>query len=35
MKFDHLGAEVKHAGNDMVAGMGDVNYKHVIPGAQK
>ena len=35
MKFDALGAEVKHAGNDGVAGRGDTAYQHIIPGAQK
>jgi len=34
-KFDALGREIKHAGNDGVAGRGDTAYKFAIPGAQK
>jgi hypothetical protein len=34
-KFDHFGREVKHAGNDGIAGRGDTTYVHTIPGAQK
>ena len=33
-KFDHLGREVKHAGNDGIEGGGDTGYKFRIPGAQ-
>lgn len=34
-KFDALGREVAHAGNDGIAGRGDTGYKFAIPGAQK
>jgi len=34
-KFDSLGREVAHAGNDGIAGRGDTGYKFAIPGAQK
>ena len=34
-KFDSQGNEVKHAGNDGIAGGGNTAYVHTIPGAQK
>ena len=34
-KFDSQGLEVKHAGNDGIAGGGNTSYVHTIPGAQK
>ena len=33
-KYDSMGREVKHAGNDGLAGRGDTTYQYVIPGAQ-
>ena len=34
-KYDSMGREVAHAGNDGVAGRGDTSYMYSIPGAQK
>ena len=34
-KYDSMGREVKHAGNDGVEGRGNTAYVHTIPGAQK
>ena len=34
-KFDSQGLEVKHAGNDGIAGGGNTSYVYTIPGAQK
>ena len=34
-KFDSMGNEVKHAGNDGIAGGGNTSYVYTIPGAQK
>lgn len=34
-KYDSMGREVKHAGNDGIAGYGNTSYVASIPGAQK